>query len=83
MWENTLFAIFRIECCATFAKTALRNSLKPAAPALAIPSKKKTFFLSSSSDTSVFYLHPNSKATETVVSVSGADSILSVPPAFK
>lgn len=36
---KTFFAIVRIECCATLANTALRNSLKPAAPALAIPSE--------------------------------------------
>lgn len=37
--RNTLVAILRIECCATRAKTAFLNSLKPAAPARAIPSK--------------------------------------------
>ena len=36
--RKTFLATWRIECCDTLAKTALRNSLKPAAPHRAIPS---------------------------------------------
>lgn len=37
---KTLLAIRLIDCCATLANTAFLNSLKPAAPARAIPSTK-------------------------------------------
>jgi hypothetical protein len=43
--KNTLRAILRIECCATLANTAFLSSLKPAAPARAMPSERHVMTL--------------------------------------
>lgn len=62
------------------AKTAFRNSLKPRALALAIPSKKMFELTVALKIAFLGYLQPSSMLVVTVATVSGAESIVNIDP---
>lgn len=81
--KNTFLAIFLIDFWATLANTAFLNSLKPAAPALPMPSKKSYQLLFKKQIILRKFLHPNKIDVATVSTVSGAVLIFKLAPAFK